>query len=242
MTTPSTETRWLFPSALFGQYRDCRKSWGKLLDAAWQADSWEAALAEERHADVRADASDIVYEIGRGPIDLQIQVPQWWVSYAGDVRPRRSKSIAIRERDQALIRSGLKYLWYVIAHLGKHTTLPWLQDTDRFFTNKEEMLRDLAEAAIAWLPEILELAPRLTAGSLISTWRQWHTCPCWVIGFRQSLGMGGYDIITWPNGRDLWGDLSPIHNGDPIKFLELMEIIKLCDGKYGLGDAVVRRQ
>lgn len=51
--TPSVENKWLFPLALFGHYRDCRKTWRALLDATWRADSWEAALSGERHGMTR---------------------------------------------------------------------------------------------------------------------------------------------------------------------------------------------
>lgn len=142
-------------------------------------------------------------------------------------------------KEQELFRSGLGYLWYTIAYLGKCSELPFLFGAPNFRQNQRAQFQALVDSICYWLPEITVLGPRLTyIGSEPDDRLALDGIPHWIADVGASFTMAGYQVGV---PMTEWDRLYDVHEEDPIKFFELLNMIESDGTRYHPSTKLARR-
>jgi len=119
MTRGAESMSFDFPECLYGKPRKVTSSWRKILARVVEDGSWESALRDQSVADVRASASDIVWQTTPRISAARQAQPAWWLGVVEDVSPAdlNEQDHAAVLRYQSLLQKGFQYLWFTLGRL-----------------------------------------------------------------------------------------------------------------------------
>jgi hypothetical protein len=222
------------PSALFGTYKEAKLGWRTLLRQAARV-GWSDALQSATMKSLREPSEEIAIGVLRGDIEKHRRMEtHWWLHFIGQTRPFGPLLEKLPyERDWQLIIEGTEYLWYTLGLiLPRPDSFPkrlggpiYLNDPDF-----QEKIRAVFSAILSWLPEIMHLQRRF---SLAETPHFQFLHPLsWATGF---VWYAGFCCPNFPI-VDL-DDVYRIGDGDIVRFLLNVNVIKEVDGRFRLADS-----